>query len=85
MEAHRRALEGHAEKLLAVKASAERLDDAVAGGQNLRVVVSASRTLRLDLVEMLADFQAFSRPRRCCLFPALFLSPVYDVRRAPVR
>ena len=69
MEAKRRAMEGHAEKLLAVKASAERLDDAVAGGQNLRVVVSASRTLRLDLVEMLADFQAFSRPHRCCLFP----------------
>jgi hypothetical protein len=88
---HRLALEGHAEKLLAVKASAERLDDAVAGGQNLRVVVSASRTLRLDLVEMLADFQACSRPRRCLLFacpdsvPLLCAARSCPLRSLPMR
>ena len=68
MEARQRALDGHAEKLGIVKANAERLEDAVAGGQNLRVVVSASRTLRHDLAELLADFQASPEP--CTLHPA---------------
>ena len=75
MESHQHALDGHTEKLRAVKANAERLEDAVAGGQNLRVVVSASRTLRHDLAELLVGFQASLsartlHPAPCALHPA---------------
>ena len=75
MESHQRALDGYTEKLRAVKANAERLEDAVAGGQNLRVVVSASRTLRHDLAELLVGFQASLsactlHPAPCALHPA---------------
>ena len=79
MEAHQRALDGHAEKLRAVKTNAERFEDAVAGGQNLRVVVSASRTLRHDLAELLAAFQVSLFP--CTLRTAPSTLPAWQDAR----
>lgn len=57
------ALSQHGENLEQARLKAEQLDDALAGGQNLRKVVAASRILRQDLADMHAQFKVLvSRP-----------------------
>lgn len=72
MEALQQSLREHETRLEELRVKAEHLDDALAGGQNLRKVVGAARTIRQDLADVHANFQAPSplctfQPHACCL------------------
>ena len=57
------ALSQHGENLEKARLKAEQLDDALAGGQNLRKVVAASRILRQHIADMHVQFKVLvSRP-----------------------
>jgi hypothetical protein len=57
MDTLQRALLEHSERLEAVRGKAERLDEAIAGGQGLHKVVATSRILRQELAEIHMLFQ----------------------------
>jgi hypothetical protein len=58
MDALQQALREHEKRLEELRIKAEHLDDALAGGHNLRKVVGAARTVRQDLADIHANFQA---------------------------
>ena len=73
-----RALVEHSERLETVRGKAERLDEAIAGGQGLHKVVATSRILRQELAEIYMIFQVVNSPAKMAsllllLFSALLM------------
>jgi hypothetical protein len=64
MDGLQRSLLEHEERLRVVRGQAEQLDEAIAGGQGLHKVVSATRVLRRELADIYALFQVRLAPPR---------------------